>query len=310
MKRPVHIVCLSGWILCGLALSARSQVLVNDSWRDGTRTDPAPTTYSEFGTDSDSDGDIESAWIAANRATNFIAAVGSLTFKPESGTSRAGLTYFTPSASPVTLSDGQALKISLTFTPSGVAANSTASTTRFAVADYTGGTRLTADGTSSSMNGTGVKGYGLFLNVANTFGAVPLSLRERTTLGSDLLGQATDWTTLSSGGGLAGDPGLFDGVSYTLTITLARISSTQLDITAAITGNNLNISHTATDTSPSTFTFDAFALRASNNTDTPTMQFTNFKVELIAIPEPATGGLLAFAGIALLAGKRLLRRRS
>jgi hypothetical protein len=39
------------------------------------------------------------------------------------------------------------------------------------------------------------------------------------------------------------------------------------------------------------------------------MQFTNFKVELIAIPEPATGGLLAFAGIALLAGKRLLRRR-
>jgi hypothetical protein len=36
------------------------------------------------------------------------------------------------------------------------------------------------------------------------------------------------------------------------------------------------------------------------------MQFTNFKVEVI--PEPATGGLFAFAGIALLAGKRLLRR--
>jgi hypothetical protein len=178
------------------------------------------------------------------------------------------------------------------------------------VADYTGGTRLTADGTSSSMNGAGVKGYGLFLNVANTFGTAPLSIRERTNLVSgDLIGTTLDWSTLSSGGGQAGDPGLFDGVSYTLTITLARISSTQLDITAAITGNNLNISHTATDTSPSTFTFDAFALRANNNTDTPTMQFTNFKVELIAIPEPATGGLLAFAGIALLAGKRLLRRR-
>lgn len=307
MKHPVHVLGSAGLILCALALAARGQVLVNDTWRDGTRTDPASPTYSEFGTDADSDGDIESAWIAANRSTNFIAAVGSLTFYPTAGTSRAGLTYFTPGASPVTLSDGQALKVTLTFTPSGVAATSSATTTRFAIADYTGGSRLTADGTSSSMNGTGVKGYALFLNVANTFGVPPLSLRERTTLSSDLLGTATDWTTLGSGGGQAGDPGFTNGISYTMVLTLARNSGT-LDFTAAITGGSLNISHTVTDTSPSTFTFDAFALRAANSTDTPTMQFTNFKVEIV--PEPTALSLLGVAGLGLLAGRQLLRRRA
>ncbi len=308
MTRFIAAIGSTGLMLYSLTFAARAQTLVNDSWADGTRTDPAAPTYSEFGTDSDSDGDIESAWIAANRATNFIAAVGSLTFYPASS-SRAGLTYFTPAASPVTLADGQGLRVSLTFKPSGVAASSSATTTRFAIADYTGGTRLTSDGTSSSMNGAGVKAYGLFLNVANSFGLAPLSLRERSNLSStDLLGTATDWTTLGSGGGQAGDPGFFDGVTYTMVLTLARIGSS-LDFTAAISGGSLNISHTVTDTSPSTFTFDAFGLRAANSTDTPTMQFTNFKVELYVVPEPSSMSLLAVAGLGLIIGRRLVRRR-
>ena len=39
----------------GLALSGQAAVLVNDTWQDGTRTDPVPPTYSENGTDLDSD---------------------------------------------------------------------------------------------------------------------------------------------------------------------------------------------------------------------------------------------------------------
>lgn len=303
MKRPVHIVCSTGCLLLGLALSTRAQILVNDSWRDGTRTDPGVPTYSEFGTDADSDGDIESFWIAANRATNFIAAVGSLTFYPTSGSSRAGLTYFTPAASPVTLADGQALKITAVFSPNNLAGQNSATTTRIAIADYTAGTRLTADGTSSSMNGANVKAYGLFLNMGTTFGTTPLSIRERTNLSStDLLGVSGDWTTLSSGGGTSGDPGYVNGETYTMTITLAR-NSGALDITAAVAGGSLNISHSVTDTTPSTFTFDAFALRAGTSTDTPIMTFSNFRVEVI--PEPGALSLLGLAGVALLAGRRL-----
>lgn len=305
MKRPVHILGSVGFLLA-LALSARAQILVNDSWRDGTRTDPGAPTYSEFGVDGDSDGDIESFWIAANRATNFIAAVGSMTFYPTSGSSRGGLTYFTPAATPVTLADGQALKITAVFSPTSLAGQNSATTTRLAIADYTAGTRLTADGTSTSMNGANVKAYGLFLNMGTTFGTSPLSIRERTNPGStDLLGTATDWTTLGSGGGQAGDPGYVNGATYTMTITLAR-SSGALNITAAVAGGSLNISHSVTDTTPSTFTFDAFALRAGTSTDTPIMTFSNFKVEVI--PEPGALSLFGIAGIGWVVGRRLWRR--
>ena len=36
--------------------------IVNDTWQDGTDSDPASPMYSENGTDSDTDDDIESAW--------------------------------------------------------------------------------------------------------------------------------------------------------------------------------------------------------------------------------------------------------
>ena len=55
------------WI--GLALSSHANILVNDTWQDGTRTDPASPVYAEnngvVGTDADNDGDIESAWFAS-----------------------------------------------------------------------------------------------------------------------------------------------------------------------------------------------------------------------------------------------------
>ncbi|MCX8090970.1 MAG: PEP-CTERM sorting domain-containing protein [Verrucomicrobiae bacterium] len=302
MKHVVRFTELAAVTLLGMAVTAQAQLLVNDFWRDGTRTDPGVPPYSEFGVDADADGDLESVWIAANRATNFVTAVGSLTFIPETGTSRAGLTYFAPSGSPVTLADGQALVVTLTFIPTGLSASNAATTTRFAVADYTGGTRLTADGTSSMMNGANVKAYGLFLNIANTFGTTPLSLRERTNLSStELLGTATDWTTLSSGGGVAGDPGFVNGTPYTMKFTLAR-NSGQLDFSVSVVGGSLNISHSVTDPTPSTFVFDAFALRSTTAADTPTMQFRNFRVEVI--PEPASIGLLGLGGLAVLLGRR------
>ena len=47
--------------------------LVNDTWLDGTRTDPASPTYAEnngiFGGDADLDGNLESAWFRGGAGT-------------------------------------------------------------------------------------------------------------------------------------------------------------------------------------------------------------------------------------------------
>ena len=62
---------LKYFLLCGvgaLAVTSRAAIVVNDTWQDGTRTDPAAPTYSENGTDSDADGNIESAWFNAGSA--------------------------------------------------------------------------------------------------------------------------------------------------------------------------------------------------------------------------------------------------
>src|SRR5437773_1736203 len=47
---------------CGLALSSHATILVSNTWNLGARTYPAAPTYSEMGVDSNSSGDLESAW--------------------------------------------------------------------------------------------------------------------------------------------------------------------------------------------------------------------------------------------------------
>ena len=114
----------------GIAVPSYAIVLVHDTWQDGTRTDPAAPVYSEDGTDTDGDGDLESAWYFTGSSgttltaspTNLIATVGT-------GSSSA-TTYFTPQSSPVTLGGvGDALRITWVFTPSNVNASSTSSST-------------------------------------------------------------------------------------------------------------------------------------------------------------------------------------
>src|SRR5689334_3970577 len=53
----------------GVGTLAHAGVIVNDTWLDGTRTDPAPPTYSENGVDSDGDLNLESAWFQGGDGT-------------------------------------------------------------------------------------------------------------------------------------------------------------------------------------------------------------------------------------------------
>src|SRR5579871_2585169 len=73
-KRLSIIVGIGGIVAHGYAVT-----LVNDTWQDGTRTDPAAPVYSEDGTDSDGDGDLESAWyFTGTSGTSMTASPGHL----------------------------------------------------------------------------------------------------------------------------------------------------------------------------------------------------------------------------------------
>src|ERR1017187_9829029 len=77
----------------GVAKPTHANVLVNDTWQDGTRTDPtAANGYAEnngvVGTDADNDGDLESAWF--NTGGTMTASPSNLvTTLPPNGTSSA-----------------------------------------------------------------------------------------------------------------------------------------------------------------------------------------------------------------------------
>src|SRR5262245_11771342 len=99
-------------------------IIVNDTWQDGTDSDPASPVHSEFGVDADADNDLESAWYQGGDGTLDPVGAGG----PERGAMTAGgassaswTTYFTPEGTPVTLANtGDSLKVTWVFTPTNV----------------------------------------------------------------------------------------------------------------------------------------------------------------------------------------------
>jgi pectate lyase len=281
-------------LMFGAAVPGYATVLVNDTWQDGTRTDPAAPVYSENGTDLDSDGDLESAWF--NNGNTMTATPGHLvTTLPANGTSSASwTTYFTPESSPVTLAGaGDQLKVTWIFTPTSVNSGSTsASGLRLAVVDSPSASRLTSDGSPGSST---YAGYGMFMNMATTLGSsTPFQLMERNAPGtsSALLSSSGSWTALANGA-TSGHIGYASGTQYTFVMTVTRNSANGLDIVATMTGGSLNNTGSAsasfTDSSPGSFTFDTFALRPSSATDSAsTFDTSLFKVEFIPGATPAS----------------------
>src|ERR1700684_2093075 len=110
-------------VFVGFASSGYANILVNDTWQDGTRTDPAAPVYAEnngiVGTDADNDGDIESAWFASTGGSLTVAAPGDLRAVTP-GNSLTWFTYFTPESTKVNLGAGDTLKVTWVFTPSSV----------------------------------------------------------------------------------------------------------------------------------------------------------------------------------------------
>ncbi|HXI82941.1 MAG TPA: PEP-CTERM sorting domain-containing protein [Verrucomicrobiae bacterium] len=300
---------------CALALSshATTTTLVNDTWQDGTRTDPASPTYAEnngtSATDADSDGNLESAWFASNSASLTVAGPGDLRGAVPT-TSLSMYTYFTQPTTPVTLANiGDELKLTWQFTPNGTITVNTSQGFLLALGLTPNGSRNTADGGIQSANYT--NSFAMFMNMSSTMGnGNSFQLRKWGLAGSGaFLGTSGNWTALTNGVA-SGTTGYTVGTQYTFVYDLTMTAG-GLQVVSSMSGDNIggtgSISDTFVDPSITSVSYDTFDIRpAGSATGASQIDTSLFKVDLTTVPEPSTV-MLVGAGLGLML--TLARRR-
>ena len=289
---------LSTLALIGFVFPGSAAVLLDDNWADGSRNEQNLPG--------------QSAWYAST-ASSLTASPGSM-LGIGTTSSRLWLTYFTLVGSPVSLGIGDVLKATMTFTPTNVAAApSTTRGLRFGFYNFSaaGATRQTADTFSTSAIGTNVPGYMLNMNFAQTFTIdSPLQHMERTDVtNANLMGSTSQYTSLGTGpAGVSNNPAFTSGSQYTLQFSITRTGADSVNLTTLFSGNNFSVSFSSSDSSGVTTNFDGFAIRVNNQNDAAEFfKFSNFKVELIPVPEPSTLALVALGALAVIARKRMRR---
>jgi hypothetical protein len=214
----------------------------------------------------------------------------------------------TGASGPVDLAVGDALRVTLVFTPTNPAPQNTGSL-RFGVYDfYDGGVILNDDGNVSlpawggSGGGTNARGYMLTVNFGTSFSdGTPLGFSVRTNLPSpQLMSSGGDYLSMGSGpSGMSNAPGFQSGSQYTLQMTAARMATTSMQVSAQVTGPQLsNLGFLATDNTYFTHRFSGFGIRPNRNTDSAdAFTISRFKAEVIAATSaPISPFLITAAG--------------
>jgi len=302
--------------VAGISIGAQAATIVNDTWLDATRIDPAAPVYSENGTDGDLDGDIESVWYRSGTGSSTTMSPGHMVNAAGAAGSMSLTTYFSPDASSVTLNNvGDQLSLTWVFTPTGVTTTSTGNQDmRLAVVDSAA--RLAADATPANAV---YSGYGIFFNMrAGTLGnAASLRIMEWAVPGgaNNLLSTGAAWTQDATTASVVGTtPGYTSGNTYTLFWSITKTAS-GADIYQSITDSGglldgdgvLDVSYS--DATPQTLSFDTFALRPQTPELTATsFDTTLFRVELFtAVPEPTVAAILGVGIMGLIAARRTRR---
>ncbi|MEA2707526.1 MAG: hypothetical protein QOF78_127 [Phycisphaerales bacterium] len=310
-KRALSLAAIAAAAALMPASIGHAAVVVNDTWLDGTDSDPAAPTYSENGVDADADGNIESVWFQGGVGTlDPVGLGGPLRGNMTAGgtTSATWTTYATPEASPITLAQGDTVRVTWKFALTNVNAGNTSQNFRLAFVDSPSASRISANGTPGNAAYTG---YAMFMNMSPTLGnSNPFRLMERDGTTAALLSASTPpWTPLANGA-TTGNHGYDNGVEYTYTMDITRNALDGLDIVSTMSGGTLDNDGTAqvvfTDATPNggSFTFDTFAIRPSGATTTAELFDTSlFQVEHI-VPEPSSLALLGFGALAALRRRR------
>jgi len=260
------------------AAPIHATVLLDDTFADGTRNNTSLPT--------------DAAWYASSGGS-LTAAPGAMTLSM--GTSAIlGVSYFTTSAnSPASLSVGDTLLATITFTFNGVAPLNSSQGFRIGLFDF-GSNRVSADFSSSSSQGANVSGYALFQTMGVTFNnATPMDLRKRTTLtDTSLLGTSGDWTSLGTGPGNTNTfSGFTTGTQYTLQLSLQRtdVGTMQVMATWLNLSSGATLSTSETDTGATNFNFDGFGIRPQTAaTSSTNIVFNEVRVELVPAATPPT----------------------
>lgn len=293
-----------------MAHTANAAIIVNDSWADGGRGNGADP--------------LDSNWWTSSSTAGIEVAVGSLGMV--TGTSGRGIHTVFPTQTLANV--GDKLVATYTFTTPATIGSGAAGGFRAGLFDTLGRAGLDADvnassGTPNSLYGwgtgaspvgpgtAGLPGYMLDMDVGT--GSEDLSFRahDAGTVNPTgrLMGTTTGFAQISP----TGPDGAFTfapNTSYTGSMTLQRISATDMQITGTLGA----ATHTVTDAFDSTsvgmlafwansnvFGSSGTAGQADNGID-----FTNVKIEFIPVPEPTSIVLLMFSAL-LAVGTRRVR---
>ena len=328
------VAAAAAMLACGGSVAAA--IVVSDTWLDTTRNSPGPAAYSEFANDQDSDGNIESAWFNSGGTMSVVAPGGGAPVNGSNNIMRVAVnttpaggsntgndsfeTYFTQPGGAVTLANpGDFIKVTWTFTPTGINNSNTGQSLPIALVNTNGVARLTADNNSPASGA--YQGYAMFTNMktGNLGNGNSFELRERGTTNGAFLSTGSEWLSYPTkvNGATTATPGYTEGAEYTFVMSLTLNASAGLDIAASMSGSGIGgagnqISIAFTDTTPNSLSYNMFGLAPASGANTAAQFDTSFfQVETnTAVPEISSFLMVGLVGAGGLAIRRLRRQKS